>query len=738
MSSILLAPILLLTFGALQLVIAALLGWRQGVKDWGMRLLIAYAVVAGLWEIALAIGRFGWVAFLAGELLAQVSAYVIIVLALIFILLNRAAWRMLPAGRSWPWWLVAAIGLVSLLVLQLGLIPGLAALPFGLPALSLGVAILAWIIPVGGAVYLTLRAYRAAAQSLHRGRVLYWLLVLVTLIAADSLFFLGRDDLSSVFRFASFLLAAYILTAQRLLDLQQLSRRLLAYLSVILLAAILYAGGVLGFSYLFQNTLRYEPWVALVLAGASLALLLHPLVQLNQRWIYRSLLSRGYDARRAVDDYSASISNILDIERLTAKVTSLISETIHARRASLFLVDHVSVETGGSAYRLRAVKLKDQADLPEGNLSAANPVATRLGGEGHSLAQYDIDFLPQYRDLPAAERAWLSQLSMEVYVPIHTRGQWLGLLTVGPKTNGQHYFDADLALLETLASQTGIALENARLVANLYQLNKNLKIAYTDLEKTHHQLNELDRLKSEFIGAITHELRTPVANIQFSIQLIEKFGIQHMLPEQQEQMYQLITATKYAKIMVDNLVNFATFIGKQGDLKLSQFNFSDLLLETLTMLEPHARRKNVVLQTETAPGGLPLLTGDRPRLGDAAYHLIQNAIKFTNAEGVVSIRCWAENGSLHFEVKDTGVGVPPDKLPFLWEGFNQMADPEKRGVEGLGLGLALVKYTVDAHTGKVYAESRPGKGSTFGFRLPLAGPNPPPPPAPQDEPEAVV
>ncbi len=457
-----------------------------------------------------------------------------------------------------------------------------------------------------------------------------------------------------------------------------------------------------------------------------MAILVFPLVQLLQYILIRRLAGVTYDSTEAVRDYSASISNILNIERLGQKVTVLISETMGSGQVHLLLVDHTQMDER-AAYRLKTIKPEKAPTDLEGLLSADNPVAMYLALNDRPLAQYDIDLLPRYRTMPEIEREWLRDLHIDVYVPIHTRGQWIGLLTLGPKTNGDRYFDSDMTLLNTLADQTAIALENARLVSDLVSLNKDLKQAFADLEKAHHQLNELDRLKSAFIGAITHELRTPVANIQFSIQLIEKYGLEHMSPEQQEQFYQLIDAARHAKVMVDNLVNFATFLGKQGDLKRTEFSFSELLGETVVMLEPHARRKDITLLSDVADEGLPPMHADRARVGDAVYHLVQNAIKFTGPNGTVTARCWAKDGSLNFEVKDNGVGVPPDKLDGLWEGFSQMADPLKRGLEGLGLGLALVKYVVIAHNGETWAQSTgvAGEGSTFGFRIPLGGSRPP-------------
>jgi signal transduction histidine kinase len=98
---------------------------------------------------------------------------------------------------------------------------------------------------------------------------------------------------------------------------------------------------------------------------------------------------------------------------------------------------------------------------------------------------------------------------------------------------------------------------------------------------------------------------------------------------------------------------------------------------------------------------------------------VQNAIKFTEPGGEVRVGCQTTDHSIRFEIQDTGVGVPADKLPALWDGFTQMADPVRRGVEGLGLGLALVKYVVNAHGGDVFADSEEDVGSTFGFEIPL-------------------
>ena len=118
----------------------------------------------------------------------------------------------------------------------------------------------------------------------------------------------------------------------------------------------------------------------------------------------------------------------------------------------------------------------------------------------------------------------------------------------------------------------------------------------------------------------------------------------------------------------------------------------------------------------------PLIYGDRERLEDAVRHLMHNAIKFNRPGGSVEVRYAIEGEMAVIEVADSGRGIPADRLPDLGTPFMQLADPVKRGVEGVGLGLSLVTYVVQAHGGELAVESELDVGSTFTIRLPIGGP----------------
>ena len=230
---------------------------------------------------------------------------------------------------------------------------------------------------------------------------------------------------------------------------------------------------------------------------------------------------------------------------------------------------------------------------------------------------------------------------------------------------------------------------------------------------------EVDRMKNEFVAVVSHELRSPFAELDASLQIIQRYGLDHLLPGQREQLQQLSEGLGRARRMIDNLVTFAAFLSKQGQLRLASVDLGQLANQIVRTIEPMAQTRGLTVALQVAEP-LPQVYGDRDRLLETIYHLVHNAIKFNRHGGSVMVTCRSEPDQVILEVADTGLGIAPDKLPEIWRDFAQLADPLRRGAEGLGLGLPLVRYVVKAHGGHVWARSVPGQGSLFGFSLPAA------------------
>jgi signal transduction histidine kinase len=706
--------------GFLALVTGSRAVARRGLREPVVRLLVLYLILAFLWELGAILINRSIFPFLNQDITRLYPLFGALILAILFLGVSSAFLNTPIKIRNWII-LGLALCLLSLLlathVLPIPRIPlTLGAIPFYRRRVIQVILLLGWILITGRTMQLILSAYRLANRPLHKNRVVFWALSVLIAFVGDMLIFPGFHQ-GGLLHLLSGCIAGYVLISHNLADVVQLGLRGFSYLMISLLAAVVYAIGFLT----LQNVLKTSPGLksmetSLVLGGI-LAFIFNPLIILLIRRMDRVVHGLRYDPSGTVREYSQSISNIVNLDFLAKTALSLLGKTFHTGRTYLFLVDEEKV-AGQGFFNLRMVKAADEnAQVEPIRMSADSPAAAFFSQARLPLAQYDLDLLPQFKDTPPEDRSWFTGLEVDMYVPICTKTQWIGLFILGPKSTRERYFDEDLVLLTTLADQTAVALENARLFSNLVKVNQDLVQAQRALEEANQHLREIDELKSAFIGVITHEMRTPLANIAFSLQLLGMYG-KDMNPEQREQLGQLNLGVKQARSLVENLITFATFLNKQAVITPEPLDFGMLIKDTLIPLEELACEKEVLLKVDIMGELLPV-NGDRKHLAIAIYQLVHNSIKFNRPKGRVWVTCWSTSNALYFDVKDTGVGVARSKLATLWSGFTQAADPLRRGLEGLGLGLALVKNIVAAHGGQVWADSWEGKGSVFGFQIPL-------------------
>jgi PAS domain S-box-containing protein len=261
-------------------------------------------------------------------------------------------------------------------------------------------------------------------------------------------------------------------------------------------------------------------------------------------------------------------------------------------------------------------------------------------------------------------------------------------------------------------------LRDCLITATVWRANDETISGYQVLVRDVTEYKQMDRLKSSFIGVITHELRSPFVAVDLSVQLLERYLERGMYDELQGQIQQLDRELIEGRRLIDSVISFASLVSKQGDLFLEETDIAALAREVTAPLDKMAAARNITLTFHFA-ANLPRIRLDQQRIGEAIYHLVHNALKFNQHGGSVIISCRSIGSHLLFKVDDTGSGIPAEKLTEIWDAFTQTADEVQRGVEGLGLGLALVKFAVEAHGGEVMVTSKIGLGSTFGFQLPL-------------------
>jgi len=233
----------------------------------------------------------------------------------------------------------------------------------------------------------------------------------------------------------------------------------------------------------------------------------------------------------------------------------------------------------------------------------------------------------------------------------------------------------------------------------------------------------LEEMKSQFIATVSHDLRTPLASIMgFSEMLID--GSPGPLTGVQEEFLGIIFESAERQLaLVNDLLDISKLEAGRLQLEMETVHLPELIWGVMEVIRPLAEKKGVTLKMDVNDG-LPTTEGDPRRLERILSNLLSSAVKFTPEGGSVEVAAWQDNGQLKIRVSDTGLGIPPEDLPNLFQPFHRGRNVTKKAIEGTGLGLTIVKALVDAHNGTIEVQSELDKGTTFHFALPLREPSP--------------
>lgn len=245
-----------------------------------------------------------------------------------------------------------------------------------------------------------------------------------------------------------------------------------------------------------------------------------------------------------------------------------------------------------------------------------------------------------------------------------------------------------------------------------------------ELERANQELMRLDQLKSTFISSVSHELRTPLTVIKEFIALMLEGHVGALSEDQRE--YLSIAQKNILRLtnLIETLLDFSRIeSGKGLKLKFEPVRLTEVVEDGLLTLSQQAEGKQIGIENLLEPD-LPMLLIDRNRVIEVIINLVGNGIKFTPPGGKIRIetRGLSENRQhLRLVVSDTGVGIAPEDLPKIFDRFYQGQRTEGGMIKGTGLGLAITKEVIEGHGGTIYAESKPGAGTSFFFTLPIFG-----------------
>jgi signal transduction histidine kinase len=409
-------------------------------------------------------------------------------------------------------------------------------------------------------------------------------------------------------------------------------------------------------------------------------------------------LSRSVDQLTALGEVGRAVSSTLDLETVLTTIVSRAVELSRLDGGVVFeydedaeeFVQRVATETGGA-------------------LAEARRTTRIQKGEG-ALGQTAITLEPvQVPDIivPGAYESRLrgnlieSGIRAILAVPMVREGQLIGCLAVTRNLPGD--FPAEtIDLLRTFATQSALAIQNARLFHEIADKSRQLEAA--------------SQHKSEFLANMSHELRTPLnAVIGFSEVLAQgMFG--DVNEKQSEYLHDILDSGRHLLSLINDILDLSKIEAGRMELEVSEFDLPQAIQNALTLVRERALRRGIALH-HVIDNRVAGIRADERKVKQVLLNLLSNAIKFTPEGGGIEVRAAPVDGMVEVSVTDTGVGIAPEDQEAVFEEFRQVGTADKKA-EGTGLGLALSRKFIELHGGRISVRSQLGTGSTFTFTLP--------------------
>lgn len=390
-------------------------------------------------------------------------------------------------------------------------------------------------------------------------------------------------------------------------------------------------------------------------------------------------LEQKLDAYRRILDISKQLNSTLEYGALLQQIVASVVEILNVEAASIMLQDPA---TGELRFEI-ASNLK-----PHETERIAVPLDRSIAGwiftHGEPRVIEDVTKDPKhYRQVDSATRFITRNL---LGVPLKTHTKVIGVVQALNKRGAEKFTGEDISLLTVLASQAGVAIENARLF-----------------------------MQSDFIAEIVHELRTPLAALRASTVLLKRPDLSE---EKRSEVHQLLEEeTERLISLTSDFLDLARLESGRAEMERRPVDMAGLVRDCVTLVTPQADGKGITIYNEV-PEGLEA-SGDKAKLKQVLLNLLTNAIKYNRPQGQVFITAYMNGaGYMQVNVRDTGNGIRPENLPKMFRKFYRVADTAS-SVQGTGLGLAICKHIIEAHGGSIWVESVVGEGSVFSFTVPM-------------------
>lgn len=504
---------------------------------------------------------------------------------------------------------------------------------------------------------------------------------------------------------------AYAIIKHKFLDIRFIIARAVSYAVVISLFAVVYA-----LLFALTSSFLISPFIDLKFIGVSTAaaivmLITFPLVKRTIEKATDAVFYKNkYDTSAVLYHVAQIMARTLRLEELAHQLVVSIDREFQTEHACIMIVNHgkiVSMYTDGYD------KPPEVHEHTGSYISALGKVRLRDDEKDPQIA------------------AFFTSLDAAIILPLETGQRAIGLLCIGNKRSGELFSDEDISTLEIIASEAAVATENSLSYEEIRRFNVTLedevKSATVDLRRANEKLEQLDKLKDEFVSLASHELRTPLTSIR-SYLWMALSGTGGSLSEKQKYYLDRSYASTERLIkLVNDMLNISRIESGRLAVQFSRTDVPTLIKDVLAEIQPKIDEQKLICNVQMSNGKLPDIIADSDKIKEVLINLLGNAIKFTPRGGEISIAAYERSDQVEISVTDSGIGFNPTDESRLFMKFSTLRAAHSGGpqlFQSTGLGLYISKSIIAMHGGVMKASSQgEGKGATFSFSLPIYTPS---------------
>jgi len=565
--------------------------------------------------------------------------------------------------------------------------------------------------------YNLIKKYRAETDRLERKRTLYYIFGFIVLDFIGGSAFLPAYQIPFYPIFLATplifsLIIAYAITYFGLMDIKLIMRRYFVY--------ILSLFSVLAPTYicLYYVEIFYPGWLfffSLLLFILSLVFFLNVknyFYRFSNKYFFSSL----YDFNELIYSLNNRLRASLDIGQIFQSTMGLLGQAFHSKA--------IAIINYSPRLKFWTIVYNQDFIFAKGRISLNYQTLSELFVSGRPLALSDLE----KSNLKATRGLFLyfKNLNAELIVPIKIKEKQLSSLMIfGPKESGESYNAKDIRVLESVASEIGLSLENALLYQSVTRFNVKLKDevdkATKQLQEQNETLKKLDQAKTEFIGIASHQLRTPLTGIRWFTELLLKNNEKNLSAKQLDFLDQVSASNQRMIRLVNDLLDVSHIeTGRKFDIIKSEFRLAEVIDEVLKENIFLISTKGLKIQNNL-PQDLSIFA-DREKIKQVWQNLISNATKYSGDKTTITITLNPDkNKGLNiFGVQDQGIGIPKDQQAQIFNKFFRASNASLKHSDGTGLGLYIAREIIRAHGGEMWFESTEGQGTDFLFSLPIA------------------